>query len=177
MRFTTAWARVITENITLKVILIALSIVTVVLCVVTSQLALREPLIVERACQTKAIQAGSTKHTSQEIEAFLKEALALRFNSDAVASRDLLSNDEFGFKVQEQKSFEQKNIKQRVIVVAVDNTKNPVVVDTDRILSVGTIRSAFAFPLAVRLSTVQRTESNPYGLLLEKVDQVKEAKK
>jgi hypothetical protein len=177
MRFTTVWAKVATENVTLKTAVVALTFTSVALLVATTQLALREPLIVERACYTKALQAGTTKHSAQEIEAFLKESLPQRFNNDAVASREMLSGDEMGFRVQEQKSLEQRNIKQRVLVNTVDTSRDPMVVDADRFLSVGSIRSAFPFPLSVKISATTRTELNPYGLILEKVEQLKEVKK
>jgi hypothetical protein len=50
-----------------------------------------------------------------------------------------------------------------------------VKVEADRLLSVGTIRSAFMFPLVVTIGTVSRTPSNPYGLELVGTESVKPA--
>ncbi len=177
MKFTTAWAKVTIENITLKVAVVVLATVTAILSVVSAMLALKEPLVVERGCYTKSLHTVDTKRTPQEIEFFLREALSQRFDSTVSLNRDYFSESETGFRDQEQKSLAQKSIRQRVVVNSVNTEKDPILVDADRILSVGSVRSALPFPVSVKISSVDRTEANPYGLRLENIDQVKEGKK
>ncbi len=80
MRFVTAWARTVTQNVSLKFVTLILS-----LCLVTSLIALvkaslRDPLIIERGCFSRVLPIAQSKHSKEEIEAFLKEALEIRFN-------------------------------------------------------------------------------------------------
>jgi hypothetical protein len=57
-------------------------------------------------------------------------------------------------------------MRQRVLVNAVTKNGDSLIVDADRIISVGSIRSAFPFPLIANISIVTRSQSNPYGLVL-----------
>ena len=62
---------------------------------------------------------------------------------------------------------------QFIVVRGVKVTGTQAAIDADRLISVAQIRSAFPFALTVTVATTARTESNPYGLQLEKVEQPK----
>jgi hypothetical protein len=177
MRFTTAWAEVVSQNLTFKIVAGLLSLVAITLAVALVQASSREPLIIDRACVSRTVVSGNTERTAVEIQAFVEEALKARFNTEAEGKEGLLSPQELAFRKQEQENLKASQMTQKVIVNKVSVKKDSVNVDADRLVSVGAIRSAFIFPLSVTLTSVLRSELNPYGLLLSKVSQTKETGK
>ena len=65
----------------------------------------------------------------------------------------------------------KKGMDQRVLVTTIKKEKEGFSVEADRVLAIGKIRSALFLPLTVDLSSVSRTASNPYGLILKRVRQ------
>ena len=70
-----------------------------------------------------------------------------------------------------------RKLKQKVIVNAVELKDGKAYVDSDRLISVGKVRSAFVFPLVVSLESVSRSMENPYGLRVKSVDEIKRKKR
>ncbi len=67
MKFTAVWSQTLSQNVTLRVLLITLCVTTVFLGASTVRLAIREPVIVERGCTSSVAKTGSNKHTPEEI--------------------------------------------------------------------------------------------------------------
>ena len=172
MKFTAVWAETAAKNVTLKVVIALLSLLTGSLGITTAKLSLRDPLIIERTCFPKALTPASTARTVDEIEAFIKAVIHQRFDSGAAVIPGYLSVDEEVFRRQEQDALKTSNMTQVVIVNSIKIDKESVTVDADRLISVGQVRSAFAFPLVATLSSTPRTEGNPYGLVVIKVSPV-----
>ena len=76
--------------------------------------------------------------------------------------------------MKEQDELSKKGVVQRVFVNNIKIDASNAVIDADRVLSVGKVRSALVFPLKVVIGSTSRTESNPYGLILRKVSQVQD---
>ncbi len=76
-------------------------------------------------------------------------------------------------RARDQKALSARGMTQKVIVNNVKAVGDAAQVEADRLISVGPIRSAFPFPLALVLNTTPRSEGNPYGLLLLSVKQPK----
>lgn len=170
MRFIHAWAAIASQNISLKVAVAALSFGVLALSFVSTKLALKQPLVFERACYTRALNPSPTvRHSATEVEAFVKEALGQRFNSDVTVIPGFISQDEERFKFQEQQELKKREMSQKIVVNAVKLDGSTAFVDTDRVISVGKIRSALAFPLTLTLTSGTRTDSNPYGLVVTKI--------
>lgn len=170
MKFNVAWSETLTQNVVLRIVILCLSATTIALLVALVNLSLKEPLLIERACFTSVTQKAAGERTEAEIGSFLKEALSRRFDTNAMGETLVLSGEEASFRDQEQKDLKEKGILQRVIlnkVQKIDGTQ--VTVDCDRLVSVGPVRSAFAFPLHVTIGSVTRSEANPYGLRLIRV--------
>jgi hypothetical protein len=172
MRFTTAWATVTSQNVSLRLVIIVLIGLLALMSVVAAKVALRDPLIVERSCYSSVLETKSTAHTAVEIEAFVKEALRERFDSDATPNAEYMSVEEFKQRAKEQDELGRRQMRQRVLVNAVTKNGDVISVDTDRLISVGSIRSAFPFPLTLNVSSVSRSQANPYGLVLVKITPV-----
>jgi hypothetical protein len=172
MRFTTAWANVLSQNITLRVTVLLLSLTSLIFCISTMRLSLKDPLIIERACYSSVRKQVDAQHSTSEIEAFLKFALSKRFDSTASDSKIFLSGEEEGYREKEQDDLSKKGMTQRTLFNAITKVEGSVItVDADHILSVGKIRTILPFPLTVTLSSTDRTEGNPYGLIIRRVAQ------
>ncbi len=169
MRFTVAWANVLVQNISLKFVALLLTIVSVSLTIAAVRMAFRDPLIIERGCATTAIDTTSNARSTSEIEVFLKEALAMRFNTGVSINMNFFSSEEVSAINAEQKELAQRSMSQKVIVnsIKVDGAK--ALIDCDRLVSVGTVRSVLPFTLNVNLSTDSRSKANPYGLIISHV--------
>ena len=172
MRFTTAWAKVTSQNVTLRLVIVTLASLLTLMAIIAAKAALRDPLVIERACYSSALEAKSVANTAVEIESFVKEALDQRFNSDATPNAEYLSVEEFRLRAKEQDELGRRQMRQRVLVNSVEKKGDIVTVDADRMISVGSIRSAFPFPLTLSLSASSRSQANPYGLVLVKITPV-----
>ncbi len=166
MKYTEAWASVVSQNLSLKIATVVLAGIAAILGMVTLRLAFKEAIIIERGCYSKSLGSVKDEHTPQEIEAFLGAALPQRFDTHIQPVDGLLAPEELRARLIEQKEFEAKNMRQRVILNGVEKTSDGFKLDVDRIISVNNVRSAFRFPLVVKLESKARSQSNPYGLLL-----------
>lgn len=173
MRFPNAWASIARENVALKWGVVGLSLVAVILCTVLAFTASAPPVVVERGCVSRELKGSPATQTETEVEAFVKEALSQRFDSEAVASTAYLSLDELAARERDTRELENRKMRQRIFVNTVKRDGDRVAVDADRLISVGAIRSALVFPLALTLGRVSRTEANPYGLVLIQVESKK----
>lgn len=173
MKFASAWAEIAKQNLTLKVAIASLSFCSALLAIVSLKLALREPLVVERSCFNRALKTVDPRRTKEEIEAFVRIALEMRFNTDAKAANEMIANAEVVNRTQEQKELASRQIRQRLVINSVGVEDSDVTVEADRLLTVGSIRSALPMSLKVRVESQERTDSNPYGLILTNVKQAK----
>lgn len=173
MRFTLAWAKTVAQNVTLRFVVVSLGVMTVVLAFSTAKLSLRKPIVIERGCVTRLADLAKTERSSIETESFVKEAVQQRFNSEISPSTEFLSSDEIASKIAEQKELSSRGMTQSVVVRSVKISAASVSIEADRLISVGNVRSAFVFPLAATLVTSSRNQSNPYGLRLHKISQIK----
>ena len=169
MKFSLAWANVSAQNVTLKVAVVALSTVSVFFGATTVKLALKKPLIIERACFSKAIESDSPSRSTGEVETFIREAIHERFDSDGAPLSDYLSAEEVNLRSQEQKELSSRNMRQTVLVRSIKVDADSATLDCDRIISIGLIRSALIFPLTINFATTTRTTTNPYGLQITKI--------
>jgi hypothetical protein len=172
MKFTTAWAEIAAQNVTLKFTVGALCVCCVVLAFTLIKLCLRDPLVLDRGHETIAIQPSDVKQTDAEIRAFVERALIQRYDSN-VSAGHFLSESEQTKRNQEQKSLLEKKISQRILVGSVTIEKEKIKVEADKLLSVGNIRSAFLFPMTAQVQRTERTEMNPYGLILSEITPIK----
>ncbi len=164
MRFTVAWANVVSENLALKFVSACLVVVIFSLSIVVVKLSGKKPLIVERSCYSRALATTDPERTQAEVEAFVREALASRFDTIAQVKPGYLSQEEEKFRIQEQLELKKREMSQKLVVNSVIVNGQTIKVESDRIFSVGVVRSVLPFPLLLTLGTVPRTDGNPYGL-------------
>jgi hypothetical protein len=174
MKYTEAWSSVVSQNLNLKVTTLLLGAISMILGLTTLRLTFKDSIVIERACFSSLANKVDDKHTAQEIEAFVRLALAQRFDTQTPAIDGLLAIDELNLRSQEQKDFASRGFKQSILInsVIASETDSQIKVDADRIIAVGEVRSAFRFPLVVKLESKARSNSNPYGLLVVSINQV-----
>lgn len=177
MRFLESSARDLILQSSLKLAVIALSIVSVTFGMLLASDLTREPVIVERACETRLLSMGSANQTREEIEAFIREAVPLRFNSlIAKDANAFMTGDLLASRTKEQEELKRTGVDQRLIVRKVKTDKDRIVIEADRLVAIGHARSAIPLRLAAEVASKPRSVSNPYGLVLKMIDQEKEAK-
>lgn len=174
MKFTTAWAKTAAQNVTLKIATMVLAVISVIQLFVIGGLATRDLPVVERGCFSRPLQAKPLDPTKNEIEAFLIEALPMRFDSNGYLKNGFLSIEETVSREKEQATLKQREIRQKIIIQDVKNEGKEILITADRLLSVGKIKSALTLNLKVIVQQSNRTESNPYGLILSSVIQIEE---
>ncbi len=175
MRMTSAWTKLILENTGLKSALICLTFIALALTALLFEANSKEPLIIDRACYSKAVDVTGNQQTKEEIESFIRLGLSQRFDSD-VKTAELLDLALRELKAKEQRDLADRQMKQFVHVNSINGDSGSYTVDADRVISVGNIRSALRFPLTIKIAAISRSVSNPYGLILVDVVQVKESK-
>jgi hypothetical protein len=170
MRFTTAWSEVSKQNNILRIAILSVSIASILSLLVLIYFAFKDPLIIERGCLSKVSSATSNQSpTKEEVENFIRDVLAQRFNTDTNAISDNIAIDELSNRSAEQEELKRRGIRQTVLVNSVTKKDNTYQIDCDRIMAVGSLRSALPFPLLVTIDRATRSQANPYGLVLLKV--------
>jgi hypothetical protein len=172
VKFNVAWDSIEKENRNLKILVVLLLLVSICLSVAVIGAAAQAPLVVERSCKSRVLAPVSETPSDDELKAFGYVAVPARFNTKP-ENQDLLSLSQQGYRATEQDELEKQKMKQVVIVNDVTLDKEGLVIDADRLISVGEIRSTFKFPLRIKLVRTHRSEGNPYGLWLSEVEQIK----
>lgn len=179
MKFTTAWAKTAMQNVTLKMATLTLSIVAISQLIVIISMSLKEPLIIERSCFSKPLPTKPLEPTQEEIKSFLSEALSMRFDSAGYLKLGYLAIEETISREKELGILKSKQMNQRVLVSEIKIQGNDIFVLTDRLISIGKVKSVLPLNLKVVIQQTSRSESNPYGLIISSVTQIedKEEKK
>jgi len=171
MKFHVAWASVLTENQILKGALLVLALLSAILSVSLARASVKRPVLIERDCGSRYLTPVDDKHTASEIEEFLKEGLRMRFDSNAVDYQALLSSKETKFREKEQEELKKKGLSQRILINEIRTEEKLYDVELDRVISSGKVRTTLPLTVKAEISSVSRTVSNPYGLVLRRVSQ------
>lgn len=161
------------ENQFLRTITKMLIIVTAFLASCVFVLYDKAPVMVERSSHGLEI-IRPTEFMRTEAE--LKQAIAImvkeRFSTDAVAPELFLNGKQQLLRDTEQKDMKARGLSQGIIVRNIAIDKDQAVVDLDRVISVGEVRSALKAKVKVTFEEVSPNELNPYGLLLSLADPI-----
>lgn len=165
------------ENSGLKIAVLSLSAITLIFAIMLSLDLSKEAILIERGCETALIKTNSTAQTQDEIEGFIKMAVSLRF--DSILQRDPASfmvSDLLAVRTKEQDELKRGGVDQRLIVRSVKLKGDSFFIEADRLVAVQKARSAIATILVAQISSKPRSFTNPYGLVLTKIEQVKEVR-
>lgn len=176
MKFVSVWARTAVENVTLKVAACLLALVAVFQLMAILVLSSRSALVVERVCYSRVAKASSPKHTSEEIQAFLSEALPMRFSTNEAIRESHLSPEQTAAKTREEEAMRAKQISQKFVFSEASVSEKEIVAIGDRIISLGAAKSVLPLKVKVSVAATARSEANPYGLILTEVSQIDKEK-
>lgn len=178
MKFSEARLKEALERSALKLAVICLSVMSLTFSILLGLDLSKEAIVVERSCETRLLDVTSSSQTKEEVQSFVKDAVSLRF--DSVVTRDpsaFMVQDLFVARSKEQEELKRGGVDQRLIVRSVKLNGNYFVIEADRVVAVGKARSAIPTTLVARVSSKSRSLTNPYGLVITSIDQLKEEKK
>lgn len=162
------------ERSALKLAVIALSMTSIAFSLLLALDLSKEPILIERACETRLLEAASSTQTADELYAFVREAAALRFDVKPVRDpASFLSQDLLVSREKEQGELKRSGIDQRLIVRSVKMDGDRYLIEADRLVAVGKARSAIPILLTAKIASKSRNLANPYGLVLTQIDPVK----
>lgn len=162
------------QKSSLQIALTMMSVTASALGFMNIFVSLKDPLIIERSCETKIAEIQSANQTREEIENFIKASLSTRFDSVTKTDPALFLTENLQLvRTKEQQELKNKNIEQKVIVRSIKSEQDKFIIEADRLISIGKIRTAVPLDLIVSVASKTRSLSNPYGLVLTLVDQVK----
>lgn len=173
MKFNVAWANIAKENVSLKFALVSMMVISIFLSIGFLQMAMKDPIVIERSCKTEFVGKANTKPTVAEIKAFTKEALSQRYSSEVQVNDSFISAKEVQQKKAEEETFKNKKISQFILVRSVSVIDGKVIANIDRIFSMGEARPAYPSQIQLDIQSVTRSTENPYGLILNKIEVIK----
>ena len=163
------------QKSSLQIALTTMSVIAFAFGIMNISSNMKDPIVIERGCDSKIAEIQSANQTKAEIENFIKISLSARF--DSILKNDpaiYLTENLQTARMKEQSELKNKSIDQRVIVRSIKFDQDKYFVEADRLISIGKVRTAVPLDLTVNISSKVRSVSNPYGLILTMVDQVKD---
>jgi hypothetical protein len=140
----------------------------------------KEPIIVERNYHgLEVLKRVPLARTESDLQQAVTLMIKARFDSDTIAPHVFLNPKQLLLRETEQKDLKAQNMNQKIILRVVTITKDKALVELDRVISVGELRSALKAKVKLSFEETEPTEINPYGLTLSLADpiQSKEEKK
>ncbi len=127
----------------------------------------RPPLLLEETANGfTLLKPTPLKRSEESIQHALRHMIESRFDSKAINSELFLSPRQIELREAEQKELQSRGINQVTVYRGAKVNKDGAIVEFDRVLSVGDVRSAMKVTLNVVFTEVQPNATNPYGLLL-----------
>jgi len=175
MKFTDFTTKEIFEHSALKLALLLLSVTNIVFFIMLVMDFAKDPVVIDRSCESTLLEVSSAKQTKQEIEVFLKTAISLRFDSTVTQDpSSYMIQDIYLNRTKEQEELKKSNVDQKMIVRNIEGKAGYFTINADRVVAVGKARSAIPIILEAKVSSKDRSVSNPYGLTLTSIEQKKE---
>ena len=181
MKFSTAFDGLAKEIQFLKLLTKVLLLITSLLLGIVYGLYDQVPLIVERSSRgLEIVRATEFKRKEADLKLAIRLMLGARFDSTAVSPEVFLNQKQMLLRDTEQRDMKARGMSQSIFVRAITFTKDQALVELDRLIAVGEVRSALKAKLKVSFEETSANELNPYGLLLslaDPVDQNEETKR
>jgi hypothetical protein len=172
MRLTEAWNGLMKENSSLKIAVFFTSSTALVMACLAFMFSQNNAIVIDRSPISKVAEVAGSEPTKEELQSFIKETLAQRFNTEA-KELNYLSDLQKLAREKEQEELAHNQMEQFIYVESIKEEKSAILIESTRLIFVGEIRSALRFPLQVKLEKVGRTPLNPYGLILTEVQTLK----
>ena len=168
------------ENYFLRTATRYLLITTLVLAGIIFAVFDRQPILIERSSRgLEIVRAAKVLRNKEDINTAIKLMLRARFETDAISPELFLNSKQMVLREAEQKDIKSRGMNQSVIVRQIQLNDQEAIVDLDRVIAVGDVRSALKAKIRIAFEEESPNELNPYGLTLSLADplETKEVKK
>ena len=139
----------------------------------------RDPIIIQSSTRGLEIlePMAASKH-NLNLKVAAQNMLKARFNTDTLSPELFLSDNQKLLRQSEQRELKSRNMTQAIVVRNIDISKNQALVDLDRVIAVGDLRTAIRAKIKIAFEESEPNELNPYGLVLSLAEvQTPEVKK
>lgn len=173
MKFSTGVDSLQNENRFLRVLSKVLLIITAALIGLVLVLYDKSPVLVERTSRgLEVVRPTVFIRAESDMKFAITMMIKARFDSGAVSPELFLNQKQLLLRDHEQREMKARSMNQSVVVRNIKLTKDEVVVDFDRVIAVGEIRSALKAQVKASFEEESPNELNPYGLVLSLVDPI-----
>lgn len=167
MRFSSAVDSLTKENQFLKLSVKSLTFTCLLLALTVIFLHDRSPVVVERSTRgLEIVKMSELILDEQDLELAIRLMIKARFDSESLNSELFLSHRQMELKNLEQKEMKSRGLTQNIVFRKAQVSKEEALVEFDRVLSIGEIRSALKTTVKVAFEETEPNELNPYGLKL-----------
>lgn len=167
MRFSSAVDSLTKENQFLRAAVKGLALAVLFLTLAVLFLHDKSPVVIERSSRgLEIVRMTKLNRAEEDIHQAIRLMLISRFDSGAINPEVFLSKRQMELRDAEQKEMKARGLYQSAVFRSAKVTKDEALVEFDRVLSVGDIRSALKTVVKVAFEETEPTELNPYGLRL-----------
>lgn len=129
------------------------------------------PLMIQSSTRgLELIQPVDFERSEFDVQSAAELMLKARFNTDTTSANLFLSDKQLQLRENEQKELKNRNMLQTIVIRKIEITKDQAIIDLDRVIAVGDIRSAIKTKLKIAFEETEPNELNPYGLVLSFVE-------
>jgi hypothetical protein len=167
MRFSSAVDSLTKENKFLRLALKLSMIAVLALALTVVFLYDRAPVMVERSTHgLEIVRAEPMVRTQADIQQALRLMIRARFDTDALNSELFISKRQYELRVAEQTEMKSRGLVQATVFRSATVNKSEALVEFDRVIAIGDVRSALKTTVRVAFEETEPNELNPYGLRL-----------
>ena len=172
MKFSNYVVHLANQNAIFKITTAVLSVLLVVSVSVIFALSTRKPIVIEVGQESRLAIVNEMPISEEEIKNFIYKILPERFDTDLIIERSYFEDTELFARAKEQTLLKERNINQRMLINKIEISNGVIVVNSDRLISVANIKSVLPLKLRINIQRINRSASNPYGLIITRVEQL-----
>ena len=173
MKLSSAFDSMMSENRFLKFLSKVQLLTTIFIVGLLYSFYDRPPVLVERSGHgLEIVQPAEFERTPTELKTAIGLMMRARFSSKTFSPELFINPKQVALRETEQKDMLARGMDQVIVVRDVKLEKDQAVVDFDRVISIGEIRSALKTKVRVTFEEVMPNDLNPYGLLLSLADPI-----
>ena len=129
------------------------------------------PLMIRSSTRgLELIQPVDFTRSELDVKSAAELMLRARFDTDSISANLFLSDKQLQLRENEQKDLKNRNMLQTIVIRKIAISKDQAVIDLDRVIAVGDIRSAIKTKVKIAFGETEPNELNPYGLVLSFVE-------
>ena len=155
------------ENKFLKLVTKLLFGLVFILLLQVVSLYTREPIIIQSSTRgLEILEPMTVSRTNLDLKVAAQNMLKARFNTETLSPDLFLADKQQLLRESEQRELKSRNMTQAIIIRNIELSKNQAMVDLDRVIAVGDLRTAIRAKLKIAFEESEPNELNPYGLVL-----------